>query len=85
MEEILIFLDTERRTGELEARGFNFLGMGVSGGEEGALWGPSLMPGGSVDAYKEIETNNECGSRKGRGRRRTLCNIYWPRGVQDIM
>ena len=49
------FLDTERRTGELEARGFNFLGMGVSGGEEGALWGPSLMPGGSVDAYKEIE------------------------------
>jgi len=49
------FLDTERRTGELEAKGFNFLGMGVSGGEEGALWGPSLMPGGSVDAYKEIE------------------------------
>ncbi len=49
------FLDTERRTGELEAKGFNFLGMGVSGGEEGALWGPSLMPGGSVNAYKEVE------------------------------
>ena len=36
-------------------QGFNFFGMGVSGGEEGALWGPSLMPGGSRDAYKEVE------------------------------
>ncbi len=49
------FLDTERRAGELEAKGFNFFGMGVSGGEEGALWGPSLMPGGSAKAYKEVE------------------------------
>ncbi|ODS31211.1 MAG: 6-phosphogluconate dehydrogenase [Candidatus Scalindua rubra] len=49
------FLDTERRARELEARGINFLGMGVSGGEEGALWGPSLMPGGSREAYKEVE------------------------------
>src|SRR5512140_617607 len=40
------FLDTERRNQELEKEGFNFVGMGVSGGEEGALWGPSLMPGG---------------------------------------
>ncbi len=49
------FLDTERRAKELESQGFNFFGMGVSGGEEGALWGPSLMPGGSRDAYKEVE------------------------------
>lgn len=49
------FLDTERRAKELESKGFNFFGMGVSGGEEGALWGPSLMPGGSRDAYKEVE------------------------------
>lgn len=49
------FLDTERRANELESQGFNFFGMGVSGGEEGALWGPSLMPGGSRDAYKEVE------------------------------
>ena len=49
------FTDTERRAKELESQGFNFLGMGVSGGEEGALWGPSLMPGGSRDAYKEVE------------------------------
>ena len=49
------FTDTERRAKELEYQGFNFFGMGVSGGEEGALWGPSLMPGGSRDAYKEVE------------------------------
>ncbi len=50
------FLDTERRARELEVQGINFLGMGVSGGEEGALWGPSLMPGGSINAYREVES-----------------------------
>lgn len=48
------FVDTRRRAIELESRGFRFLGMGVSGGEEGALNGPSLMPGGSMSAYEEI-------------------------------
>ena len=45
------FQDSERRAQEIEAKGFNFVGMGVSGGEEGALNGPSLMPGGPVAAY----------------------------------
>ncbi len=45
------FLDTERRNQELEKEGFNFMGTGVSGGEEGALWGPSLMPGGQREAW----------------------------------
>jgi 6-phosphogluconate dehydrogenase len=49
------YADTERRGRELEARGLSYFGMGVSGGEEGALWGPSLMPGGSEAAYKEVE------------------------------
>jgi 6-phosphogluconate dehydrogenase len=49
------FQDTERRAHELADRGFHFVGMGVSGGEEGALWGPSLMPGGSAEAYGELE------------------------------
>ena len=49
------FTDTERRAKELESQGFNFFGMGVSGGEGGALLGPSLMPGGSREAYKEVE------------------------------
>ncbi len=47
--------DTERRSAEITERGFRFVGMGVSGGEEGALNGPSLMPGGPRDAYDELE------------------------------
>ncbi|MEM7201994.1 MAG: NADP-dependent phosphogluconate dehydrogenase [Planctomycetota bacterium] len=47
--------DTERRAKTLEARGLRFVGMGVSGGEEGALEGPSLMPGGPKDAFDELE------------------------------
>ena len=50
-----LYNDTERRTKELEATGLGFVGMGVSGGEEGALNGPSLMPGGTEAAYKELE------------------------------
>lgn len=50
-----LYEDTERRTKELEATGLGFMGMGVSGGEEGALNGPSLMPGGTQSAYEELE------------------------------
>lgn len=45
------FLDTIRRNRELSEQGFNFIGTGVSGGEEGALKGPSIMPGGQKEAY----------------------------------
>jgi 6-phosphogluconate dehydrogenase len=47
--------DTIRREKELAAKGLSFIGSGVSGGEEGARFGPSLMPGGDPQAYKEIE------------------------------
>jgi len=46
------FLDTERRNKALEVEGFNYIGTGVSGGEEGALWGPSIMPGGQRQAWE---------------------------------
>jgi 6-phosphogluconate dehydrogenase len=49
------FQDSERREKELGAKGIGFLGLGVSGGEEGALWGPSLMPGGKREAYDEVK------------------------------
>ncbi len=49
------FLDTVRRGKALEARGLRFIGTGVSGGEEGALLGPSIMPGGARDAYQQVE------------------------------
>lgn len=49
------FEDTIRRNKELEGEGFRFIGTGVSGGEEGALKGPSIMPGGQEDAYRLVE------------------------------
>ena len=50
-----LYEDTNRRVENLESVGLRFIGMGVSGGEEGALNGPSLMPGGTEAAYREIE------------------------------
>jgi 6-phosphogluconate dehydrogenase len=49
------FEDTVRREQAMAARGLRFLGTGVSGGEEGALWGPSIMPGGTGEAYGLVE------------------------------
>ncbi|EPL6456190.1 MULTISPECIES: NADP-dependent phosphogluconate dehydrogenase [Providencia] len=49
-----LFTDTIRRNRELSAQGFNFIGTGVSGGEEGALKGPSIMPGGQKEAYELV-------------------------------
>ena len=48
------FADTRRRAAELEGAGLRFLGSGISGGEEGALLGPSLMPGGTREAYSHV-------------------------------
>src|SRR5437588_5003718 len=49
-----LFTDTQRRCKDLEGRGLHFVGCGVSGGEEGALKGPSLMPGGSRESWEMI-------------------------------
>ena len=49
-----LFTDTRRREQDLAAKGIRFLGVGVSGGEEGALNGPSIMPGGPKDAYDVV-------------------------------
>ena len=48
------FSDTDRRGDDLGAVGLHFVGMGVSGGEEGALMGPSIMPGGSPQAWEAL-------------------------------
>jgi 6-phosphogluconate dehydrogenase len=50
-----LFKDTRRRARELEGTGLGFIGTGISGGEEGALHGPSLMPGGTREAYGHVE------------------------------
>ncbi len=48
------FKDTERRQQQLKSEGLSFLGSGTSGGEQGALFGPSLMPGGDRNAYEQV-------------------------------
>lgn len=48
------FVDTQRRNKELSELGIHFIGTGVSGGEEGALKGPSIMPGGQKEAYELV-------------------------------
>jgi 6-phosphogluconate dehydrogenase len=48
------YLDTRRREAALKEQGLHFVGTGVSGGEEGALHGPSIMPGGSVESYESL-------------------------------
>jgi 6-phosphogluconate dehydrogenase len=49
------YQDTKRRVEELEKNGLLFVGSGVSGGEEGARYGPSLMPGGNPKAWPHIK------------------------------
>ncbi len=49
------FEDTERRSQAMQAKGIRFMGVGISGGEEGALMGPSIMPGGPKEVYGLIE------------------------------
>ena len=49
------FGDTTRRVRELREKGLLFVGSGVSGGEDGARYGPSLMPGGSSEAWPHIK------------------------------
>lgn len=48
------FPDTDRRAKRVQGAGLHFVGCGISGGEEGALWGPSIMPGGDLGAYERI-------------------------------
>lgn len=77
------FKDTIRRTKKVEAAGLMYMGAGVSGGEEGALNGPSIMPGGTQEAWRAIGPifRTIC-AKSGRravlrlcrgGRRRPLC------------
>lgn len=54
-----LFTDTERRVNKLESAGMHLVGMGVSGGEEGARFGPSMMPGGSKKAWETIKPRME--------------------------
>lgn len=58
------YTDTLRRVKELAPKGFHFMGMGVSGGEKGARFGPSIMPGGDREAYNHVKPLLEAISAK---------------------
>ncbi len=74
-----LFHDTERRSTALEKEGLLFIGSGVSGGEKGALHGPSIMPGGQPEAYKLIQQAFEAVAAKVNGE---PCVTYiGPRGA----
>lgn len=73
------FLDTERRSQELEAMGIIYIGTGVSGGEQGALWGPAIMPGGQPAAWELVKPIFEAIAAKAYGE---PCVAYMgPRGA----
>jgi 6-phosphogluconate dehydrogenase len=61
------FKDTDARAGNLSAKGIHFLGVGVSGGEEGARYGPSIMPGGPKEAYERVRPVFEAAAAKVNG------------------
>lgn len=62
-----LFTDTDRREAYLKNKGIHFFGAGVSGGAKGARKGPSIMPGGSREAYKEVQPIFEAVSAKYKG------------------
>jgi len=73
------FKDTERRVQELKEGGLRLFGMGVSGGEEGALHGPSMMPGGHEESYRHLEpilTKMAAQTKDG-----ACCTYLGPRGA----
>lgn len=73
------FTDTERRSEDLETAGIIYIGAGFSGGEQGALWGPSIMPGGQVEAWKLVKPIFEAIAAKVNGE---PCVAYMgPRGA----
>jgi len=72
------FADTERRIEDLATKGILYIGTGVSGGEEGALKGPSIMPGGSEKAYRLVGPILERIAAQADG---TCCAYLGPRGA----
>ncbi|HEX3871650.1 MAG TPA: decarboxylating NADP(+)-dependent phosphogluconate dehydrogenase [Pirellulales bacterium] len=77
-----LYSDTERRTQYVESKGLLFIGTGVSGGEEGALLGPSLMPGGSKSAWPLVKPIFQAIAAKvGKNNDIPCCEWVGPRGA----
>lgn len=74
------FLDTKRRSAMLSDIGIEYLGVGVSGGEEGARKGPSIMPGGKQEAYRQVAPFFELISAKDKNNK-PCCTYVGPEGA----
>ncbi|AIE83076.1 MULTISPECIES: NADP-dependent phosphogluconate dehydrogenase [Actinotignum] len=74
-----LFTDTMRREAEISARGLHFVGTGVSGGEEGALKGPSIMPGGTRESYDRLGPMFEAIAARKNGE--PCCTYVGPNGA----
>ncbi|RZJ47949.1 MAG: NADP-dependent phosphogluconate dehydrogenase [Chryseobacterium sp.] len=72
------FKDTNRRVADLATLGLHFMGMGVSGGEKGARFGPSIMPGGDLEAFHSVRPMLEAISAKVNGE---SCTAYMGKGA----
>ncbi len=72
------FTDTERRMKEMKIDKIYFMGVGISGGESGARYGPSIMPGGAVEAYKMVDAMLQSISAKVKNQK---CVAYMGRGA----
>ncbi len=75
------YRDTERRSVELAAQNLNFMGVGISGGEEGALWGPSIMPGGPHETWRSVQDMLEAISAKAPEDGKPCVTYLGPRGA----
>ncbi len=75
------FPDTERRSEALTAQGLRFMGVGVSGGEEGALWGPSIMPGGTTESWELVRPILEAIAAKAAEDGKPCVTYLGPRGA----
>lgn len=75
------FPDTERRSREVTEKGLLFMGVGISGGEEGALWGPSIMPGGPRETWELVRPMLEAIAAKAPEDGKPCVTYLGPRGA----
>ncbi|WP_462253175.1 NADP-dependent phosphogluconate dehydrogenase [Ekhidna sp.] len=78
------YLDTEKRIAKVEEHGIQYLGCGISGGEEGALKGPSIMPGGSKKAYQNVSPVLESIAAKDASEK-PCCSFVGPGGAGNFV
>jgi 6-phosphogluconate dehydrogenase len=72
------FKDTQRRFSMMKEQGFSYLGLGVSGGEDGARFGPALMPSGNYEAYLQVQPMLDAIAAKAKGE---ACSAYIGEGA----